>query len=75
MRFATFVQNFIVNYTIEDYCDFLKRFTEKVAGEEDQEEWLINEYPLLTLNLCINTNVKKEKQKKKVKDNKEEKDK
>lgn len=42
----------VVAGTVDTYCHFLRNFT--VPSENDDDIWLVNNYPLLELNLTVN---------------------
>lgn len=59
--FNTFMRQNVVAGTVETYCLFLRNFT--VPAENDENIWLVNNYPLLELNLTVNQAWKKKKEK------------
>lgn len=63
MMINTFVRDNLVKRTVDEYCEFLRRFN--VPKEGDSEIWRINEYPLLVINLVVNPNFKRKRDNKK----------
>ncbi len=49
----TYVRNFIVTNNINDWCNFIKKFT--IPDSQYGQNWLINDYPLMIINLEVNT--------------------
>lgn len=49
----TYVRNFLVTNNVQDWCSFVQKFT--VPDYETDEMWQINDYPLLSINLEVNT--------------------
>lgn len=43
--FNTYIRNNVVKNNIDDWCDFIKKFT--IPDYESDEIWMINDYPLL----------------------------
>ncbi|EAS04067.1 axonemal dynein heavy chain (macronuclear) [Tetrahymena thermophila SB210] len=65
--FNSYIRQLIVQQNIREYVNFFKRFTQpKSTNTLDHEQnWLINNFPLLIVNLRVNTNYKRRKDKKK----------
>ncbi len=63
----TFIRENLVHRTINDYCDYLKKFTIPFMPNnysklnDDSDLWQINDFPLLIVNLIVNSNFKKKK--------------
>lgn len=55
--FNTYMRKDFVEGTIDNWCDFIKKFT--VPKENEENIWSINDYPLLIINLCVNEDVYK----------------
>lgn len=53
------VRQMIVQGNLNDYRHFIRNFA--VPRPEKGELWLINNFPLIILNLTVNINVKKHK--------------
>lgn len=47
--FNTFVRANVVEFSLNNYVNFLKRFT--VPDDDEPNIWSINDYPLLVLTL------------------------
>jgi hypothetical protein len=59
--FNTFIRDNVLRYSVESWCDFIKKFT--VPIEDDSSIYLINSYPIMVLNLEVNLNFKRKKEK------------
>lgn len=49
----TYVRNFLLTNNIQDWCQFVQKFT--IPPQDAQDIWLINDFPLLSINLEVNT--------------------
>lgn len=49
----TYVRNFLLSNNIQDWCQFVQKFT--IPAQDAEDIWLINDYPLLSINLEVNT--------------------
>jgi len=43
--FNTYIRNNVVKNNIDNWCDFIKKFT--IPDYESNDIWMINDYPLL----------------------------
>lgn len=65
--FNTAVRENVIKGNIQDYCDFVKKFTLPIEKDKDNI-WTINNFPLIILKLQVNLTKNKKKEKKKKKD-------
>jgi dynein heavy chain len=59
--FNSYLRENVLRQGVESWCAFVRKFT--VPDKIDENIWRVNDYPMIVLNLEVNLNFKRKKDK------------